>query len=104
MDRYEDIVAEELADNFGPWIKRQNVCQVGNVLVRPLKSWSTFVLFEPDQSIQRVQNMYGKGGKGVFNAELRRDEIFPSFKIFLDTIAELQIKDTLPISLREVWN
>ena len=48
--------------------------------------------------------MYGKGGKGVFNAELRRDEVFPSFKIFLDTIAELQIKDTLPISLREVWN
>ena len=34
--------------------------------------------------IQRVQNMYGKGGQKVFKAELRPAEVNPRFEIFGD--------------------
>ena len=37
--------------------------------------------------VQGVQNMYGKGGKGVFKAELRADVVDPNFKICRDAIA-----------------
>ena len=37
--------------------------------------------------VQRVQNMYGKGGFGVFKAELRAAEVDPRFKIYLNLFA-----------------
>ena len=37
-----------------------------------------------------------KGGKGVCKAELQPAEVDPCFKICLDPIAALQIKDTRP--------
>ena len=37
--------------------------------------------------VQRVQNMYGKGGVVVSKAELKPDEVDPHFKICLDQFA-----------------
>ena len=54
-----------------------------------------YILFEhfwPKKSffVQLVQNIYGKGGYGVFKAEFRAAEVDPCFKIFHDQIAVLQ--------------
>ena len=37
--------------------------------------------------VQRIQNIYYKGGEGVFKAEIQPDEVEPCFQKFLDTIA-----------------
>ena len=54
--------------------------------------------------VQRVQNMYGKEGQGVFKAELRAAEVDPRFEICREPIAVSIFKDTLPIFIRSLGN
>ena len=52
--------------------------------------------------VQRVQNMYGKGGLRVFKVELWAAEVDPLFEICSDVIAPLRIKDAPPIFVRSL--
>ena len=54
------------------------------------------------QRIKTVQNMYGKGGLGVFKAELRGAEVDPRFEICRDANAVLQKTNTLLFFVRSL--
>ena len=58
----------------------------------------------PDHHVQVVQNMYAKGGSGVFKAELWPAEVDPRFKICLDQFAVLRNKDAPSILVRSLGN
>ena len=47
--------------------------------------------------VQTIQNMYGKGGYGVFKAELRAAEVDPRFDICRVVNEPLRIKVVPPI-------
>ena len=53
---------------------------------------------------RRFRICMGKGGKGVFKAELRAAEVDAYFKICRDAISVLRIKVTPPILVRSLWN
>ena len=56
-----------------------------------------FLWYVVNSHVQAARIMYGKGGSGVFKAELRAAEVDPYFEICRYVISVLRIKVTTPI-------